>query len=212
MKTKTKPKPAKPAPANGRDESGRFRRGQAPPPKPTPTMVVERVNLHTLHEDPANPNTHPENDLKDLMAKLATFGQVEPLVVQRSTRKVIGGNGRLEAMRRLGWVQCDVTFVDCDNVTATALGISLNRRKSLFDDTILVQQLKVIQSENADLMDAVGYDGAELDALIAGLKADIEPARGAEDKAAAPSDRDAPATCPRCGSRLSVENGKKTDR
>jgi hypothetical protein len=165
---KTKPKP-KPTTNNGRDEAGRFRRGQAPPQKPTPTLVVERVNLHTLHEDPSNPNTHPENDIKDLMAKLATFRQVEPLVVQKSTRKVIGGNGRLEAMRRLGWTQCDVTFVDCDNVTATALGISLNRRKSLMDDSALVAQLQAIQSENADLMDAVGYDQGEIDALIAGL-------------------------------------------
>ena len=76
-------------------------------------MEIQLVSIDSIHPDPANANTHSEEDLRGLMAKLSAFEQVEPLVVQLKTRKVIGGNGRLEAMRRLGWTEVEVNFVDC---------------------------------------------------------------------------------------------------
>jgi hypothetical protein len=126
---------------------------------------VETVPIDSIHVDPANANEHSEEDVAGLMAKLATFEQVEPLVVQAKTRKVIGGNGRLEAMRRLGWTHTDVHFVDVDNVTATAMGIALNTRKSHFIEERLAEQLKALQSEDFDLS-AVGYSDDELQGLI----------------------------------------------
>lgn len=131
-------------------------------------MNVETVPIDSIHIDPANANEHSEEDVVGLMAKLATFEQVEPLVVQTKTRKVIGGNGRLEAMRRLGWTEVDVHLVDVDNVTATAMGIALNTRKSHFIEDRLAEQLKALQSEDFDLA-AVGYSGEELQGLIDGL-------------------------------------------
>ena len=44
----------------------------------------------------------------DKEASLRRFGQAEPLVVQAKTGRVIGGNGRLVAMRKLAWKDCDV--------------------------------------------------------------------------------------------------------
>jgi hypothetical protein len=41
------------------------------------------------------------------------------LIVQRSTGRVIGGNGRLVAMRELGWAECDVVEVSMASIRAT---------------------------------------------------------------------------------------------
>lgn len=50
-------------------------------------LVIERVPLSALHADPSNVNTHPEENLAAIAGSLRQFGQVEPLVVQRSTGK-----------------------------------------------------------------------------------------------------------------------------
>lgn len=85
------------------------------------------VKLADIHEDPANARSHPDENLADIRASLKEFGQVEPLVVQKSSGKIIGGNGRYKVMQELGWEKCDVAYVEMDNMKATALGIALNR-------------------------------------------------------------------------------------
>ncbi|MBA2557275.1 MAG: hypothetical protein H0V12_08040 [Chloroflexi bacterium] len=40
--------------------------------------------------------------MEAIAASLRRFEQVEPLVVQKATGRVIGGNGRLVAMKKLG--------------------------------------------------------------------------------------------------------------
>ena len=52
--------------------------------------------------------------------------RANPLVVQSGTGRVIGGNGRLVAMKELGWTECDIVELDVDDLQATALGIALN--------------------------------------------------------------------------------------
>ena len=90
-------------------------------------IEYKRMMLADLHEDPANARVHPDENLADIRASLKEFGQCEPLVVQKSSHKIIGGNGRYKVMKELGWKDCDVALVDFDNMKATALGIALNR-------------------------------------------------------------------------------------
>jgi ParB-like chromosome segregation protein Spo0J len=61
-------------------------------------MNLELVPLDDLHQDPGNVRTHGERNMEAIRESLSQFGQVEPLVVQEKTGRVIGGNGRLEAM------------------------------------------------------------------------------------------------------------------
>lgn len=140
--------------------------------RPEPSVEKLIVPLDSIHEDPANANVHDDADITGLMAKLATFGQVEPLVVQASTRKVIGGNGRLHAMRRLGWRECWANLEEVDNVTATAMGIALNTRKSHLDEPTLAKHLRALQSEGFNLV-ATGYEDADVDRMLARLGDDL---------------------------------------
>lgn len=133
------------------------------------TLVISRVPLDALHLDPANARTHGDRNLDSIRASLATFGQVEPLVVHAATKRVIGGNGRLTAMRALGWTHADVVELDLTETQATALGIALNRTAELAEWDL--PSLGALLQSLPDL-DGVGFDAKELqevlDSLLAG--------------------------------------------
>ena len=137
-----------------------------------------------LHEDPANARLHPDENLADIRASLKEFGQVEPIVVQKSTGKVVGGNGRLKVMRQLGWEECDVAYVDMSDMKATALGIALNRagERAEWDTKVLAQLMEGLEGLNDELEKS-------LQELEKECKIDEEPAGDADaepqvDKAA----------------------------
>ncbi|MBN1511715.1 MAG: ParB N-terminal domain-containing protein, partial [Phycisphaerae bacterium] len=67
-----------------------------------PTLTIQKVPIASLHVDPANARLHPEENLAAIEASLRRFGQAEPLIVQANTGRVIGGNGRLVVMQKLG--------------------------------------------------------------------------------------------------------------
>jgi DNA modification methylase len=132
-------------------------------------LTIRKVKLGDLHQDPANARAHDARNLEAIRASLTRFGQAEPLVVQAGSGRVIGGNGRLEAMRSLGWTDCDVVELELGETQATALGIALNRTAELatWDDETLALLLSSLKDEGE--LDGVGFDEAEIDALLAGL-------------------------------------------
>lgn len=93
--------------------------------------VYKRVKIDTLLSNPVNSRIHDERDLPTLCASLEAFGQVETVCVQKSTGLIIGGNGRVQAMKSLGWTHVDIAEVDVTNKQAAALGIALNRTAEL---------------------------------------------------------------------------------
>lgn len=138
------------------------------------TLAIRRVSLDALHLDPANARTHGEENLEAIVSSLSHFGQAEPLVVQKATGRVIGGNGRLVAMRKLGWRECDVVELEVDDLQATALGIALNRTAELaaWDEVTLTRLLQELQAEDA--LEGVGYSESDIDQLLADLEAQTE--------------------------------------
>jgi len=143
-------------------------------------MQVQRVPIDSLHLDPANARLHAGPNLEAIEASLRRFGQAEPLVVQAKTGRIIGGNGRLVAMKKLGWTECDVVQVDVDDLQATALGIALNRTAELaeWDPKTLSRLLEELRKEDA--LEGIGYSTEDLDQLLADLAAQ-EPLRPVED-------------------------------
>ena len=141
-------------------------------------VTYKRVPIDSLFEDPANARKHGERNLETISNSLRCFGQVESLVVQKSTGKVIGGNGRLRVMKDLGWDEVDIAEVDITDVQSVSLGIALNRTAELaeWDDEILAATLNGLALEEG-LLEAAGYDEEELAAMLA--EAGFEP--GTED-------------------------------
>ena len=138
------------------------------------SLAIKRVPLDSLHLDPANARSHGPENMEAIVGSLKRFGQAEPLVVHAGTGRVIGGNGRLVAMKTLGWQECDVVEVELDDLEATALGIALNRTSDLadWDEPTLAKILQELRAEDA--LDGVGYSEADIDALLDELGEDID--------------------------------------
>lgn len=129
-------------------------------------LTIRRVALSDLHLDPANVRSHDERNLDAIAASLRQFGQAEPLVIQRDTGRVIGGNGRLTAMKTLGWVECDVVELDLDDTQATALGIALNRTGELASWDMPALSKLLESFKGTEVYDALGFDEKELGELL----------------------------------------------
>ena len=137
-------------------------------------LEIRRVALNDLHLDPANARQHGEENMEAIVASLQRFGQAEPLVVLKSTGRVIGGNGRLVAMKKLGWSEADVVEMDIDDLQATALGIALNRTGELaeWDMPALSRLLEELRAEES--LDGVGFDSTDIDEILASIEGEIE--------------------------------------
>src|SRR5438093_4254803 len=131
-----------------------------------PSLTIRRVPLDSLHLDPANAREHGPENLEAIVGSLRRCKQAEPLVVQKKTGRVIGGNGRLVAMKQLGWAECDILEVDLDDLNATALGIALNRTSELaaWNDSTLAKLLEELKVNDA--LDGVGYSSEDIGRLL----------------------------------------------
>lgn len=129
-------------------------------------MDIQKLKLKSLRPDPFNARLHSQRNLAAVTSSLQVFGQVEPLVVQQKTLRVIGGNGRLEAMKALGWTEADCVLVTVTDDQAKALGVALNRTAELaeWDYTQLAALLQDVTKEMP--LESLGFAQAELDALI----------------------------------------------
>jgi hypothetical protein len=132
-------------------------------------MQTATVQIDSLVPDPENPRTHDERNLQAIKASLQEHGQVEPLLVQKSTNMVIAGNGRMQAMKLLGWSECHVVIVDVDDIQARKLSIQLNRSGELagWDEATLTKHLQDLGELAAFDVEAMGFDSSELEQLVA---------------------------------------------
>lgn len=136
---------------------------------PISDLKLSTVSLDDLRADSENPRTHDARNLAAIAASLREHGQVEPLLVQKSTMMIIGGNGRAEAMRSLGWTKAKAAVLDISDVEARRLSITLNRTSELagWDDAILAKHLSDLASAAVDFDPAsLGFTGEEMDTML----------------------------------------------
>lgn len=136
----------------------------------TETLQVQRVPAASLVLDEQNVRTHGKRNLEAIRGSLKRFGQVEPLVVQKGTRRVLAGNGRLLALRELGVTEVDIVEVDVQAGDAAALAVALNRTAELAGWDMA--KLKTLIDETAEIdWGNLGWSEAELRQAL--LEADI---------------------------------------
>ena len=130
-------------------------------------MRTTNVQLETLVCDPDNPRAHDKRNLDAIAASLSEHGQVEPLLVQRSSRMIIAGNGRADAMRSLGWTEAHVVMLDVDDVQARKLSIQLNRSGELasWNEAVLATHLEALDGLADYDVAGMGFTQDELDML-----------------------------------------------
>lgn len=118
-------------------------------------MKIIDVDIESLIPDPENARTHDEKNLAAIRGSIKQFDVVEPLVVWKKNNVVLGGNGRLEVMKKMGFKTAPVHYVDLDDKKAKALALALNRTAELADWNMdrLKEQLAEI-----DDPELIGFD------------------------------------------------------
>lgn len=169
-----------------------------------PDLAGLLVPLHTVYDDPENAKGHDDRNLAAIMDSLRRFGQDVPLVASSATRVVYAGNGRLEAMRRLGWTHAAVVFRDDPDLVMAARGLADNRTAELstWNPEHLAAALDMVREADPRL--AVGWTPFEVSEQIAAVTPPPPP--DPLPPAAFPEYDEAIAcehACPNCGYRWS---------
>ena len=153
---------APPEGAAAQTGAARVDRSSAPHIAPQLRSLVVPIDCVELH--PRNPR---RGEVAAVAASLARFGQVKPIVVQRSTGYVIAGNHVVRAALSLGWTEIAANVEDLDDADAIALMLADNRVSDLggYDDGLLAAILA--EQQEADNLAATGYDTDTVAALLA---------------------------------------------
>ena len=93
---------------------------------------VEMVPIGSLKFDPENARGHDERNLSAIRVSIAEHGIVAPVVVDKRTRIIIGGNATTRVATEMGATDIGVSWVDCENATERRkLAVRLNRTGEL---------------------------------------------------------------------------------
>jgi ParB-like chromosome segregation protein Spo0J len=117
------------------------------------------VEIDALTEHPMNAR---QGDIPKIMRSLERFGQVKPVIVQKSSGYIVAGNHVTKAAKRLGWKTVRVQLLDVDDETALGYLVSDNAAsdKSGYDKGKLVDLLGSALS-----LEGLGFDEDDIEAL-----------------------------------------------
>src|SRR5688572_33099713 len=111
---------------------------------PTSPIAPELQHLVVpINEVSLWPKNPRRGDVGALAESLKRFGQVRPILVQKSTMKIVAGNHLMRAAAALGWTEIAAVITEMDDKQAKAFVAADNRVSELgdFDDTMLASLL-----------------------------------------------------------------------
>ena len=149
------------------------RKKKSEPSKPE----YKRLSTESLLFDEQNPRARNERNLSAIRASVNEHGQVEPILVQANTMRVIHGNGRLQVLMEAGYSEVDCAVIDVDDAKARKLSIVLNRSGELagWDVDILGAHLEALASLDTGFdPTTMGFSGAELEDILADAATVVE--------------------------------------
>jgi len=147
------------------------------------------MEISQLAQDPRNARTHDPRNVATIASSLEKFGQQKPIVIG-SDGVIIAGNGTLLAAEQLGWSKIAVVRSRLTGAEARAYAIADNRTAELaaWDYDLLSLQLDELRALDFDL-DALGFNGADLDDVLSAAHPQAEPGLTDPDDIPAPPDK-----------------------
>ena len=126
------------------------------------------IPIGDLVFDPTNARTHDSKNLQAIQTSLERFGQRLPIVVQKQGNIIRSGNGRVTAMRAMGWTHVAAVVVDEADADAAAFALADNRSAELadWDWKQLSETLAQLEVDLPEFdLNGLGWDDTELEAL-----------------------------------------------
>ena len=127
-------------------------------------MKIETLNVGDIVPAKYNPREITKEALEGLKASIETFGQVDPLIVNKRGNVLVGGHQRLKVLKEIGVNTVECVIVDLDETKEKALNIALNSQ--YISGEFEIKELEPILKElkfNFDQYEDIRLDVFELD-------------------------------------------------
>lgn len=132
-----------------------------------PQEFEAEVPIDSLEYHPRNPN---QGDLGQIGRSIEVNGWWGTVLVQKSTRYILAGNHRVEALRHQGAENVPVVWVDVDDEMAQRIVLADNRTGRLgSDNEAMLAELLTALAPTELSLDGLGYDGDDLDRMLKDL-------------------------------------------
>jgi len=146
-------------------------------------MRIEKCRVDNLNPAPYNPrkDLQPGDKTYDsLKRSVETFGHLQPIIVNKRTRHVVGGHQRLKVLKDLGRKMVDVVYVDIPIEEEKALNLTLNKSVGEWDEPKLASLLQEFEAFPQVEVELTGFTKAEAKAVV-DHQLDIAAGTGEDD-------------------------------
>ena len=134
-------------------------------------------NIEDLVPYKYNPRTHTDAQIDQIVASMKEFGFTNPILVDKDTREIIAGHGRLQAAQRLGLQKVPVIALAHLNEAKRHKLIIADNQLALnsgWDMDLLATEISAL-NEMGENLDTLGFDSAFLDEILS------QPVPGIDD-------------------------------
>lgn len=131
-------------------------------------MIIQTMKLFDLQLAPYNPrkDLRPgDKEYEDIKRSICEFGNVDPIVWNKTTGHVVGGNQRLKVLRDLGVEETEVSVVDMPLEKEKLLNLALNKISGEWDKLKLRELIAELQTYPIDVT-LSGFNDVEIEALL----------------------------------------------
>jgi ParB-like chromosome segregation protein Spo0J len=128
-------------------------------------MEIKNVLVKDIKYAPYNPRKISDEVLSKLKRSIEEFGYIEPIIINKRTMHVVGGNQRLKVLRQLDIKEVQAVIVDLDDTHEKALNIALNKISGEWDLPLLKDLLLEIDTGEIDT-EITGFNMEEIEELM----------------------------------------------
>lgn len=129
-------------------------------------MKIEQVDIDSLKPASYNPRSIDKEEMESLKRSLKQFGFVDPAIVRKKDKMIIGGHQRVAAAKELGFESVPVILMDVTANDAKLLNVALNKISGDWDDVKLANLLKELKYDSSVDELLTGFSEEELDTLL----------------------------------------------
>lgn len=146
-------------------------------------MEIKLIDIGEINPSKYNPRKISESELCGLQKSLEKFGFVEPLVINKRTRTLVGGHQRLKAAQLIGYSKVPCYEVDLTESEEKALNIALNSHtiQGKFDREILSTLLEEVKLDLPELTLDLNFNILEKDMQLI-FDPDVDFSEADQDK------------------------------
>lgn len=146
--------------------------------------TIEQIAPGALRPWTRNARTHSKKQLKQIAVSIQTFGFTNPVLIDQANN-ILAGHGRVEAAKLLGLAEVPCVRIEHMTEAEKRAYVIADNKLALnagWDEELLAIELQdLLATEDIGFdIGVIGFDVAEIDALVEGLAAE-DPGDPADD-------------------------------